>query len=145
MNPEHLKVLFGPGGCLSAALAEGENVVCQVDGECMEPALGHQSSVELERPKFFIPGDVVAFHCESQGRLLVHRFLGYIRRRGVWKIMTMPDRGLKPDPFVDLSAVLGRVIARDNRSYRVSPIKRLGSIYRYTRWCLEYIFCRLIR
>ncbi len=145
MNTDYLKMLIGPDGCLSAALAEGENVACQVDGECMAPAVGHQASVRLERPRFFVPGDVVAFYCPNFNRLLVHRFLGYVRRRGAWKLMTMPDQGVKPDPLVDMSAVLGRVIALDSRTYRISPFVRLTAIYRYALLCLRYVFRRLIR
>jgi hypothetical protein len=145
MNTGYLKVLIGPDGCLSEALAEGEKVVCQVAGECMEPAVGHQASVRLERPGFLLPGDIVVFYCPIFNRLLMHRFLGYVRRRGAWKLMTMPDQGVKPDPLVDISAVLGRVIAQDSRAYRISPIVRLEAIYRYALWCLRYILRRLIR
>lgn len=144
MNTDYLKVLIGPGGCLSAALAEGEKVVCQVAGECMEPAVGHHASVRLERPGFFIPGDVVAFYCPNFNRLLIHRFLGYVRRRGAWKLMTMSDQGVKPDHLVDVSAVLGRVIAQDSRKYRISPPVRLVAIYHYALWCLRYVFRRLM-
>ncbi len=144
MKTDYLKMLIGPGGCLSAALAEGEQVVCQVDGECMEPAVGHQASVRLDRLFFFIPGDVVAFYCPNFNRLLIHRFLGYLRWRGAWKLMTMPDKGVKPDPLVDISAVLGRVVALDSRTYRISPIVRLKAIYRYALWCLRYLFRRLL-
>ncbi len=139
MNPDYLKNLIGPDGCLTMALADGEEVVFQVAGECMEPAVGHQTSVRLERPRFFIPGDVVAFYCPYLHSLLVHRFLGYVRRRGAWKLMTMPDRGVKPDSLVDVSAVLGRVIAQDSRAYRISPVVRLEAIRRYALWCLRYI------
>jgi hypothetical protein len=139
MNTDYMKMLIGPDGFLTTALAEGEQVVLQVAGECMEPAVSHQASVQLERPKFFIPGDVVAFHCEHQHRLQVHRFLGYVRRRGSWKLMTMPDRGAKPDPLVDVSAILGRVIAQGGRIYRITPIARFEAIRRYALWCVRHI------
>jgi len=144
MKPDYLKVLLGPGGCLTTALAEGEEVVLQVAGECMEPAVGHQASVRLKRPRFFVPGDVVAFYCPCLRRLLVHRFLGYVCRQGVWKLMTMPDRGARPDPLVEISAVLGRVVAHGSEAYRISPTERLEAIRRYSLWCAYYICRRFI-
>lgn len=139
MNTDYLNVLIGPDGCLSSTLAEGEEMVFQVTGKCMEPAIGHQTSVRLERPRFFVPGDVVAFYCPHQRRLLMHRFLGYVRCRGSWKFMTMPDRGVKPDPLVDESAVIGRVIAQGGRAYRITPIARLEAIRRYALLCVRHI------
>jgi hypothetical protein len=143
MSPDYLNALIGPGGCLATALADGEELVLQVAGKCMEPAVSHQASVRLERPKFFIPGDVVAFHCPNQSRLLVHRFLGYVWRRGAIKLMTMPDRGSGIDPLVDASAVLGRVIAQDGRAYRITGIARLEAIGRYAIFCSRHIIRRL--
>jgi hypothetical protein len=130
MNPDYLKILFGPEGCLTTALAEGEEVVLQVTGECMKPAVGHQAMVRIERTKFFVPGDVVAFHCPHQRRLMVHRFLGYVRRRSAWKLMTMADQGTRPDSLVDASCVIGRVIAQGGRAYRIIPVARLKAIRR---------------
>jgi hypothetical protein len=144
MNPDYLKVLFGPGGCLTMALAEDEEVVLQVAGECMEPAVGHQASVRLEQPRFFVPGDVIAFYCPYLCRLLVHRFLGYVWRHGGWKLMTMPDRGSRLDPLVDVSAILGRVVAQDGQAYRISLADRLEAMRRYAIWCVRHIARRLI-
>jgi hypothetical protein len=101
--------------------------------------------VRIERTKFYVPGDVVAFHCPHQGRLLVHRFLGYVRRRGTWKLMTMPDRGLAPDPLVDLASVLGRVAGQSGRPYHVGPGKRLEAVRRYSLWCARYVIRRILR
>jgi hypothetical protein len=139
MRAEHLEAVLGPDGCLAAALAEGEQALLRVTGDCMEPDVRHQAAVRVERPGFYLPGDVVAFHCPRQNRLLMHRFLGYVRRRGAWKLMTMADRGARPDPLVELSQVLGRVIAQGNRAYRVAPARRLESLRRYLAWCLRYL------
>jgi hypothetical protein len=138
MSPDHLQALLGPGGCLGSALAEGEGAVLRVAGGCMEPDLAHQAAVRVEGSRFFVPGDVVAFHCPHQNRLLMHRFLGYVPSRGTWKLMTMADRGVRPDPLVDSSHVLGRVVAHAGRAYRVAPGKRLLSVRRYTVWSARY-------
>ena len=143
MNTDYLNVLIGPGGCLSAALAEGEEIAFQVAGNCMEPAVAHQTSVRLERSVFFIPGDVVAFYCPNLQRLLMHRFLGYVRRRGAWKLMVMADQGTQPDSLVDVSAVLGRVTARDNQRYRISLFVRFRAMCCYAEWCFRLIARRL--
>lgn len=143
MSPDHQQALLGPGGCLAAALAEGEGAVLRVTGGCMEPDLADRAAVRVEGSRFFVPGDVVAFHCPHQNRLLMHRFLGYVRTRGAWKLMTMADRGARPDPLVELSRVLGRVAGQSGRAYRVAPGQRLDAMRRYTVWCVRYVARRL--
>lgn len=142
MRAKHLAAVLGPDGCLSAALAQGEKALLRVTGDCMEPDIPHRAAVWVKRSGFYLPGDVVAFHCPHQNRLLVHRVLGYVRRRGAWKLMTLADRGMRPDPLVALSQVLGRVIAQGNRAYRVAPARRLESLRRYGAWCLRYLVWR---
>ncbi len=134
MTKDYLNALFGDG-CLAIAMVRGEEAVLRVAGECMAPSINHQAWVRLERSIVFIPGDVVGFYCPDQHRLLVHRFLGYVRRRSAWKLVTMADRGTRPDPLVDVSHVLGRVFALDNRAYRVKLSQRLEAIHRYAFWC----------
>jgi hypothetical protein len=143
MNPDYLKVLVGSDGCLTTALAEGEAVVLQVDGECMEPAVGHKASVRLTRSRFLIPGDVVAFYSPNIRRILCHRFLGYVRHNGAWRLVTMPDKGARHDPLVDVSAVLGKVTAQDRRVFRISLFDRLMALFRFTLCCLHHIIRRL--
>jgi hypothetical protein len=145
MSPDQQQALLGPGGCLASALAEGDAAVLRVTGGCMEPDLLHGAAVRVEGSRFFIPGDVVAFHCPHQNRLLMHRFLGYVRSRGAWKLMIMSDRGAQPDPLVDLSRVLGRVAAESGRAYRVAPGRRLSAVRRYVLWCARYAVRRLRR
>ncbi len=143
MNTGYMKMLIGPDGFIVSALAEGEEMVFQVAGNCMEPALKHQASVRLERSGFFIPGDVVAFYCPNLKQLLMHRLLGYVRRRGAWKLMTMADQRKRPDSLVDVFAVLGRVTARDNQRYRIPLSVRLRAMCRYAEWCFRLIARRL--
>ena len=138
MKREHRDALLGPDGCLAAALAGGEPVALRVSGGCMEPTLADGSTVRIERTRFYLPGDVVAFHCPYQDRLLAHRFLGYVRRRGVWKLMTMPDRGLAPDPLVEASRALGRVVGQRGATPAVTPGLRLRSFAQYLRWSVRY-------
>jgi hypothetical protein len=143
MRSDYLTAALGPGGCLATALAEGEEVALRVAGNCMEPNVSDQALVRLGRPRFFVPGDVVVFQYPDQSRLLVHRFLGYVRRRGTWKLMTMADRAARPDPLIDMSRVLGRVIERSGRTCRVAPRARLEAIRRYAVWCARCFARRL--
>ncbi len=143
MTAGHQPALLGPDGCLAAALAEGDAVVLRVSGVCMEPDLRSQALVRVERCRRFWPGDVVAFHCPQQNRLLMHRCLGYVRSRGVWKLMTMADRGPKPDVLVDLPRVLGRIRSYAGAPYRASPLKRLESMRRYALWTVRLLIRRL--
>lgn len=141
MNPYYLKSILGPDGCLTTALAQGEEIVLRVAGDCMKPEVCHQAEVRLKHPGFFLPGDLLAFHCPHQRRLLLHRFLGYVRRRGEWKLMTMADQGNRPDPLLNASHILGKVIATDGRTSRIRPTRRLESIRRYVVWCSRRLFC----
>jgi hypothetical protein len=143
MTVSHQQALLGPDGCLTSALAEGDALALRVSGVCMEPDLRSQALVRVERSKRFWPGDVVAFHCSHQNRLLMHRCLGYVRSRGAWKLMTMADRGPSPDVLVDLSRVLGRIGAHAGAPYRPSPLKRMKSMRRYALWCVRFLIRRL--
>ncbi len=145
MRLEHLQALLGPDGCLSAALADGEGAVLRIDGGCMTPDLAHQQPVRVERAGFFWPGDVVAFHCPYQGRLLMHRCLGYVRSRGTWKLMTMPDRGIKPDVLVDLPRVLGRIGSHAGAPYRPRIANRAECVRRYVVWSARFLLRRIVR
>lgn len=138
MNPDHREAVLGPGGCLATALTDGEAVVFRVAGDCMEPEVDDRATVRLKRPGFLVPGDVVAFHDPQNHRLVVHRFLGYVRRRGEWKLLVKADRGVQPDPLVAKSCLLGKVITRDGEACRVSPAKRLKAVGQYTACCLRY-------
>lgn len=145
MSPKHRQALFGPSGCLASALAEGVEIALRVSGGCMEPDLADGAVIRMEGSRLFVPGDVVAFHCPHQNRLLMHRFLGYVRTRGRWKLMTMADRGARPDPLVDRAHALGRVAGQSGRPYHVGPGKRLEAVRRYSLWCARYVIRRILR
>lgn len=145
VNSDHREAVLGPGGCLATALADGDGVVLRVAGDCMEPEFDDQATVRLVQTRFYVPGDVVAFHDPQNNRLVVHRFLGYVWHRGEWKLMVKADRGVKPDPLVAKSCVLGKSIARDGEAYRVSPAKRLKAIGQYTACCMRFFIRRTFR
>ena len=137
MNPDQWNAAAGPGGCLATALTDGEEVVFRVAGGCMEPAVDDRTAVRVKRARFFVPGDVVAYRDPQSQRLVVHRFLGYVRRRGEWKLLIKADRGAGPDPLVERSCVLGKPIDRNGEACPVSLAKRWQAIGQYTACCLR--------
>jgi hypothetical protein len=145
MNSDHWNAVVGSGGCLTKALTDGEEVVFRVAGDCMEPEVDDLAAVRVKRTRFLVPGDVVAFRDLQRNRLVVHRFLGYVRRRGEWRLMVKADRGVGPDPLVDTSCVLGKPIARNGEAYQVSLAKRLKAIGQYTACCLRSFIRRVFR
>jgi len=142
MNLDQWNAAAGPGGCLATALADGDEVVLRVAGDCMEPEVDNQAAVRVKRVRFLVPGDVVAFRDPQRHRLVVHRFLGYVRRRGEWRLMIKSDRGAGPDPLVATACVLGKAIARDGEAVRVSVAKRLQATGQYAAWCLRGLIRR---
>jgi hypothetical protein len=145
MNPDQWNATAGPGGCLAEALTDGEEAVFRVAGGCMEPAVDDLAAVRVRRTRFLVPGDVVAYRDPQSHRLVVHRFLGYVRRRGEWQLLIKADRGAGPDPLVEPSCVLGKSIARNGQACRVSWAKRLQAIGQYAACCLRGLFRRAVR
>jgi hypothetical protein len=145
MNPDHWNAAAGPGGCLAKALAEGEEAVFRVAGDCMEPEVDDLAAVRVKRTRFLVPGDVVAFRDPQRNRLVVHRFLGYVRRRGEWRLLVKADRGAGPDPLVETSCVLGKPIARDGEACRVSLAKRFQALGQYAACCMHWFIRRAFR
>lgn len=137
--------MYGPEGCLGQALADGDPVVLRVDGGCMEPQLADRAAVRIRRVRWYLPGDPVAFYSPCRERLLMHRFLGYLWWRGGWKVMTMADRGARPDALVGAEHLLGKVIEHDGRPYRVALRWRFKSILRYAFWLLWFPARRVLR
>lgn len=145
LTPEHLEAVLGADGCLLAALAAGDEAALRITGECMAPDLADGEAVRLDRPGLLLPGDVAAFRCATQDRMVVHRFLGYVRCRGRWKLMTMADRGGRPDPLVDPVNLIGRVKGRSGGPYRVPATKRLAAVGRFVGWCARILCGRVLR
>jgi hypothetical protein len=110
----------------------------------MEPELSDQASVKVVAVKLFLAGDVVAFHCPHQQRLLMHRYLGYVWGRGGWGLVTMADSGARPDVPMVRRQVLGQVVESCGMTYRARPRHRLEAVRRYLVWSTR-LFRRRIR
>jgi len=142
MNPDHWNAAVGPGGCLAQALAKGDDAVFRVAGDCMEPEVDDRVAVRVKRTRLLVPGDVVAYRDSPRNRLVVHRFLGYVRRRGEWRLLIKADRGAGPDPLVAMSCVLGKAVAREGVACPISLAKRLQAMGQYAAWCLRGLIRR---
>lgn len=91
------------------ALAAQGPIAATVRGGSMAPLLLDGDRVAIGRARFYLPGDVVAFHA-ADGRLIVHRLLGYRLHHGRLACVTRGDAAPLPDPPVPLDRLLGRVV-----------------------------------
>ena len=80
----------------------------QVDGVCMAPLLNPGETVVVRRQRLYWPGDVLVF-VGYDGRLYVHRMLGYVLNPWRVRLLTKADRGSRPDMLVQPEHVVGRV------------------------------------
>src|SRR5215470_2564824 len=91
-------------------LARERPVEVTVRGGCMAPLLADGERVEVAPARCYWPGDVVVFQAPD-GRLLVHRLLGFRRAAGALACVTRGDGAPLHDAPVPLARLLGRVVA----------------------------------
>lgn len=117
-------------------LAASEPVSLTVNGSCMRPTLADGDRIRVRSTRCYLPGDLLAFR-RSDGRLLVHRLLGYtIGRRGL-RILASGDRLSREDEPVALTQVVGRVIAIGHHRTSVQWVARLRAVLDYLRVTLR--------
>jgi hypothetical protein len=92
-------------------LAAEAPVDATVRGSSMAPLLEDGDRVRIARARLYLPGDVVAFR-SGDGRLVVHRLLGYRLHHGRLAGVTRGDAVPQTDPPVPFGELLGRVISR---------------------------------
>ena len=102
----------GDAGVFAALrdLAREGPVEVTVRGGCMAPLLLDGARVRVAAARVYLPGDVVVFRA-ADGRLLVHRLLGYRPHAGRLALVARGDACAVHDAPVPLRAVLGRVEA----------------------------------
>lgn len=106
--------LDAPGVRIAAALRELARelpLAVTVRGECMAPRLRDGDRVAVAPARRYWPGDIVAFHT-PQGRLALHRLLGYRLVAGRLACVTRGDRCSLPDPPLAPGRLLGRAAVR---------------------------------
>jgi hypothetical protein len=89
------------------ALASQEAVSVRVEGQCMAPRIASGVTVAVAPRAVYWPGDVLAFEGRD-GRLWLHRLIGWRPWNGRWCLVTRADNGDHPDPPLPAAAVLGR-------------------------------------
>jgi hypothetical protein len=117
------------------AFAASEPLELRVVGGCMRPLLPDGGRIAVRRRRLYLPGDVVAFR-RGDGRLLVHRVLGFTLARDGAAMVAQGDRLSRADAPVGLDQVIGRVMACDGRPVQVSVRQRLRSGLRFLRAAL---------
>jgi signal peptidase I len=99
-HPEVFEALRG--------LAREGPVEVTVRGGCMAPRIADGDRVRVAAARLYLPGDVVVFRA-ADGRLLVHRLLGYRPWGRGLALVTRGDSCPAHDAPVPRAAVLGRV------------------------------------
>lgn len=124
------------------ALAQEHPVEVTVRGGCMAPLVADGERVAVAPARRYWPGDVVVFQA-ADGRLLVHRLLGFRRLAGALACVTRGDGCPCPDAPVPLTRLLGRVVAPDRA--RAAPADRLRAVLGFLRLGLRHVARRRTR
>jgi Peptidase S24-like len=88
-------------------LAGERPIALTVRGDCMAPRLRDGDHVAVAPARRYWPGDVVAFHT-PQGRIALHRLLGFRLLRGRLAYVTRGDRSAGADTPMAAGRLLGR-------------------------------------
>jgi Peptidase S24-like len=88
-------------------LARELPIAVTVRGDCMAPRLRDGDRVAVAAARRYWPGDVVAFHT-PQGRIALHRLLGYRWLGGRLACVTRGDRCGRADAPLPPGRLLGR-------------------------------------
>ncbi len=113
-----------PGSRLAAGLRElarDRPLPVTVRGDCMAPRLRDGDRVQVAPAARYWPGDVVAFRT-PQGRLALHRLLGYRLRAGRLACVTRGDRCDLPDSPLAPERLLGRAAVRPTPAERTRAV-----------------------
>jgi hypothetical protein len=75
----------------------------------MSPCLVDGSLVRIAAARRLLPGDILAYR-DGNGRMVLHRLIGYYRRQGHWRLLLQADSAMRPDPGIAGERVLGKAI-----------------------------------
>jgi hypothetical protein len=113
-----------PPRALAAGLRELARelpLVVTVRGDCMAPRLRDGDQVAVAPAARYWPGDVVAFRT-PQGRLAVHRLLGYRLCAGRLLCVTRGDHCDLPDSPLAPERLVGRAVPRPTLAERAQAL-----------------------
>jgi hypothetical protein len=105
-------------------LARERPVALTVKGDCMAPRLRDGQRVEVAAARLYWPGDIVAF-ATPQGRIALHRLLGYRLLRGRLACVTRGDRSAVADSPVPPDRLLGRTMTPPPMADRARAVRAL--------------------
>jgi hypothetical protein len=116
-----------PSVAVAAALRELARelpLAVTVRGDCMAPHLRDGDRVAVAPARRYWPGDVVAFHTR-EGRIALHRLLGYRLLAGRLACVTRGDRCSLPDAPLAPERLLGRAAVPPSLGERVRAVLSL--------------------
>lgn len=106
------------------AAARSGPLTLTVRGVSMAPLLADGERVQVARAAVYWPGDLVAF-AAADGRLLIHRLLGYRPWAGGLAAVTRGDACPGPDAPVPLPRLIGRVVGRPDLAPPAARVRAL--------------------
>ncbi len=117
-------------------IAASETLSLVVSGDCMRPLLESGDRIRVRGRRLYWPGDVVAFR-RADGRILVHRVLGYVPGRHGGSVFAKGDHLSREDEPVTRDAVIGRLVESGGRATDVSWARRSRSVLEFLRILLR--------
>jgi hypothetical protein len=105
-------------------LARERPLTVTVRGGCMEPRLHDGDRVAVAPARRYWPGDVVAFHTR-EGRIALHRLLGYRPLAGRLACVTRGDRSSLPDAPLAPERLLGKAAVPATLTERLRAVLSL--------------------
>jgi hypothetical protein len=116
----------------------------RVSGDCMSPVANDGDIVKVSRARFYWPGDVIAFR-HYDGRLFMHRVIGYWPAAGALGVITQADSSSSCEAAFRLDCVIGKVAGGDgSTSVSHIPIShRFWAMGRFVRVVTERVRFRL--
>jgi hypothetical protein len=105
-------------------LARERPIELTVRGDCMAPRLHDGDLVAVAPARRYWPGDLVAFHT-PQGRIALHRMLGFRLLAGRLAYVTRGDRSASPDTPLAADRLLGRAAVPASLGERLRAVAAL--------------------
>lgn len=128
---------------LHSELANGHSTIFSVAGDCMDPVLQYGDSITVNNSGRYFPGDIVVFSDTARGQV-AHRFLGGFRINGRQKYLISSDHAERPDPLIEASRILGKVIGVNRSPVSISISKRVSSVIRFVYWTIRIGFTKRV-
>lgn len=119
------------------------SLTVQVTGSCMDTAISPGSDLRLENSNRYYPGDIIAYKRGNE-ELVSHRFLGYVRDRSGWRVITRADSADRADAPAAIRNVLGRVTHVNGEPYKPGLGIRFRAFADWTFSVLRWVVSRLV-